>query len=259
MLFCKKNKALITFMRILALEDERVFANLITFIVGKLGYELIGIADNADDMMRLIHATKPDIILLDINVKGDKDGIQIGEAIQKLPKPAPVIFLTSHDEKEVFERARQTNPYAYITKPFDELTLQRAIELAFQKHSQNIGSTEDYIGWQQDVFLEDSFFVKIGDKLEKIDVHELLYIEVDLKYITLHTKDKQLAARMTLQEIKNKIPPKMFVQIHRNCIINLKHINNINLKTNEVELGGKILTISKRQKEHFIEKLNMIV
>jgi DNA-binding LytR/AlgR family response regulator len=245
-------------MRILALEDERVFANLITFIVNKLGYELIGIADNAEDMMRLVKATQPDVILLDVHVKGDKDGIQIAELIQKLPKPAPVIFLTSLDEQDVFERAKKTNPYAYLTKPFEEGALQRAIELAFQQHSNQVDADENYTGWGQDVLLEDSFFVKVGDRLEKVNINEILYLEVELKYVTLHTKDKQFAARLTLQEIKAKLPSKLFAQIHRNCIINLKYVTNINLKTNEIELAGKTLPVSKRQKDSFLQKLNKI-
>lgn len=245
-------------MRILALEDERVFANLITFAVGKLGYELIAIADNAEDMMRLVKSTSPDVILLDINVKGDKDGIETAELIQKLPKPAPIIFLTSHDGQEVFSRAKATNPYAYLTKPFEEGALQRAIELAFLQYSKQIDSEDDYTGWGNDIFLEESFFIKIGDKLEKVSVQDIQYIEVELKYITLHTKEKQFVARMTLQEIKAKLPAKFFAQIHRNCLINLKFVTNINLKTNKIEIAGKKLSVSKRQKDSFLEKLNKI-
>ena len=245
-------------MRILALEDERVFANLITFIVGKLGYELIGIADNSVDMLRLVRATQPDMILLDINVNGDKDGIQIAELIQQTPNPAPMIFITSHGEQEIFERAKQTNPYAYITKPFDENTLQRAIELAFYKHTQSIESSEGFLGWNQDIFLQESLFVKTGDRLEKINIQDILYIEVELKYVTLHTKTKRVVARLTLREIMDKLPANQFIQIHRNCVINTQYIENINLKTNEIELAGKTVTVSKRQKEEFIEKLNKI-
>lgn len=244
-------------MRILVLEDELVFANLATLIINKLGYELIAIADNGTEMLRLVRATKPDLVLLDIRVHGEMDGIEIAEKINELYEDIPIIFVTSHDEKEIFQRAKQTKPYAYITKPYNEDTLQRAIELALQQHAMRQEASEK-AQWTQDVVLSDSFFIKTGDRLERVKIEDILYIEVEMKYVTLFTSKKQVVSRMGLQEILEKLPSANFVQIHRKHIVNLQYIENINLKNAEIEVAGKKLSISKRQKEHFVEKLNKL-
>jgi DNA-binding LytR/AlgR family response regulator len=244
-------------MKILVLEDEAVFANLVTLIIHKLGYELIAVVDNGIDFLRLFKATKPDLALLDVRVHGDKDGIEVAGELQKNSPDTPFIFITSHEEQEIFQRAKQTNPYAYITKPFNEGMLQRTIELVVQQHAKNIEHKET-TGWTQDIVLSDSFFIKTGDKLEKIKIEDILYIEADAKYIVLFTAKKQVASRMGLQEILEKLPAQQFVQIHRKHIVNLQFVENINLKNLEIEVGGKRLTISKRQKEHFVERLNKL-
>lgn len=244
-------------MKILVLEDETVFANLITLIINKLGYDLIAIVDNGEDFLRLFRATKPDFALLDVRVHGDKDGIDIAEQLQNIAPDTPFVFITSHEEYEIFQRAKSTNPYAYITKPFNEGTLQRTIELVVQQHHKTLDNKES-AGWTQDIVLSDSFFIKTGDKLEKVKIEDILYIEAELKYITLFTAKKQVTSRMGLQEILEKLPSTQFVQIHRKHIVNLQFVENINLKNLEIEVGGKKLAISKRQKEHFVERLNKL-
>ncbi len=244
-------------MKILVLEDEVIFVNLNTLIINKLGYELISIVDNGDEFLRIFKATQPDLVLLDVRVNGDKDGIDVAEQLQSISPDTPVIFITSHTEQDIFQRAKQTNPYAYITKPFTEGTLQRTIELVVQQHLKTIENKEA-AGWIQDFVLKDSFFIKTGDKLEKIKIEDILYIEAESKYVVLFTAKKQVASRMGLQEILEKLPASQFIQIHRKHIVNLQFVENINLKNLEIEVGGKKLAVSKRQKSNFVDRLNKL-
>ena len=119
-------------------------------------------------------------------------------------------------------------------------------------------NVEKLWGWHQRLFLRDCFFIKTGEKLEKVNIQDILYIEVQMKHIFMHTKTKELAARMTLRDIIQQLPTQQFVQIHRKCIINTHHIDSINLKTNEIEIAGKVLSVSKRQRDELIERLNKV-
>ncbi len=245
-------------MRILIAEDDHIFANTIEILVEELGYELIKVVDNAEEMLTLIAATKPDLVLLDIHLKGMKDGIDVAQSIANSKNPMPVIFITSFQDKETFDRAKNTNPFAFIIKPFDELTLQRSIELALYKYANASLDNELYEGWQKDIVVKDSFFVKIGQKLEKIKIIDILYVEIVDKYAELHTRDQKLVVRMPLKELLMKLPAKDFLRVNRNLIINANHIDHINLQDHSIKVGEIQLAFSRRFKDQIIERLNLL-
>jgi DNA-binding LytR/AlgR family response regulator len=245
-------------MRILVAEDDHIFANTIEILVEELGYELVKIVDNAEEMLSLIAATKPDLVLLDIHLKGIKDGIDVANSIANSKNPMPVIFITSFQDKETFERAKNTNPFAFIIKPFDELTLQRSIELALYKYANATLDNELYVGWQKDLVVQESFFVKIGQKLEKIRIIDIHYIEIVDKYAELHTNNQKLAVRMALKELLVKLPSKDFLRVNRNLIINANHIEHINLQDHSIKVGAIYLTFSRRFKDQIVERLNLL-
>lgn len=124
-------------MKILVAEDNPIFANSIEMIIEELGYELIGIADNATDFFELFETHEADLLLLDIQLKDEKDGIDIAADILENSKPIPIIFMTSFQNNDLFERAKVLNPIAFLIKPLDALLLQHIIELAFHKNRSN--------------------------------------------------------------------------------------------------------------------------
>jgi signal transduction histidine kinase len=121
-------------MKILVAEDNVLFANSIEIIIEELGYDLAGIADNADDFFKLYEASLPDLLLLDIQLNGAKDGIDIATHILATAPFVPVIFMTAFKNDILFERAKAINPLAFLIKPFDATLLGHIIELAFQKN-----------------------------------------------------------------------------------------------------------------------------
>ena len=114
-------------MKILIVEDDPIYADAIEMMIEKMGHQTIGITENSNEVLRMVKATQPDLLLLDICIKGEADGIQIAEQI---PASIPVIFITSLHDQQTFDRAKKTTPFAYITKPIDQKSLQRSIELA---------------------------------------------------------------------------------------------------------------------------------
>ena len=119
--------------RIMLVEDEKVVAADIQECVKGLGYEVVGAAASGAEALRLAVSTVPDLVLMDIKLKGALDGIDVAAALYGQLK-IPVVYLTAHADAEILERAKQTAPSGYVLKPFDDRTLRTAIELAFDRH-----------------------------------------------------------------------------------------------------------------------------
>ena len=119
---------------VLIVEDEALIAHSIDYLLKKLGYDVSGIANNAADAMHAVLTKKPDLVLMDINLNGEKDGIQIAEEISQQEFAPPVIFLTAYTDANTVARAKVTHPFGYIVKPFQERELSICIEIAIFKH-----------------------------------------------------------------------------------------------------------------------------
>ena len=119
--------------KIFIVEDQIILANDLKLQLEKLGYMVVGIAGNGKDAIKKIGKIKPDLILMDIEIKGDIDGIETAQKIRDLYN-IPFIYLTACFDDEILERTSITQPYGYITKPYNEIGLKTAIKLALYKH-----------------------------------------------------------------------------------------------------------------------------
>jgi len=119
--------------RIMLVEDEKVVAADIQACVESLGYEVVGSAVSGTEALHMAVRTMPDLVLMDIKLKGVLDGIDVAGALYDQLK-IPVVYLTAHADAEILERAKRTAPSGYVLKPFDDRTLRTAIELAFDRH-----------------------------------------------------------------------------------------------------------------------------
>jgi diguanylate cyclase (GGDEF)-like protein/PAS domain S-box-containing protein len=119
--------------RILIVEDESIVALDIKRRLTSLGYIIVGQASSGEDAIRLAIQTKPDLILMDIKIKGPLDGIEASEQIRS-QQDVPIIFLTAFADENTLQRARITGPSGYILKPFQERELAISIDMALYKY-----------------------------------------------------------------------------------------------------------------------------
>ena len=122
--------------KILVVEDESIVAKDIQGTLIKLGYDVPATASSAVLAYERLKEIKPDLVFLDIKLKGEEDGIDIAEHIQK-NYHIPVIFLTSYVDQVTLDRAKVTEPYGYIVKPFNETDLKTTVEMALFKFSRD--------------------------------------------------------------------------------------------------------------------------
>jgi FOG: CheY-like receiver len=118
--------------RILIVEDEYIVAMGIKRMLKSLGYTVTGVALSGEDAISKAELTFPDIILMDIMLKGDIDGIEAAKEIRER-FDVPVVYLTAYSDNKILERAERTEPFGYIIKPFDEKDLYSSIEVALQR------------------------------------------------------------------------------------------------------------------------------
>jgi len=118
--------------KILLVEDDDAIAKVADWRLKNLGYSVCGRATTGAEAMELVVNAKPDLVLMDINIKGDVDGIETARMIKK-GFNIPVVYVTSHSDGPTLERAKETHPDWFIVKPFDDKDLRVAIQLALKK------------------------------------------------------------------------------------------------------------------------------
>jgi adenylate cyclase len=121
-----------TTARILIAEDENIIAKDIERTLKKLGYEVVGSVRSGEQLLKQFASSNPDLILMDINLEGKLSGIDVSEEIKK-DGDVPVIYLTALADNSTINRAKITEPFGYIVKPFDEDTLRTSIEMGLYK------------------------------------------------------------------------------------------------------------------------------
>ncbi len=120
--------------RVMIVEDEALIALDLERRLGRLGFDVVGVADNLEEAVELFAETRPDLVLMDIFIRGASDGIDTARAIGKI-SDTPVIFLTAYADEDTVRRAAQTSPYGYLLKPFDERTLFATITVALERYA----------------------------------------------------------------------------------------------------------------------------
>lgn len=133
MLFNQPHEEATAPVNILIVEDEGIIAENIASRLVKSGYQVAGIADSAEDALRQVPETRPDLVLMDIHIKGSLDGIETTRKLQER-YDVPVIYLTAHTDPQTIDRAKTTGGFGFLTKPIDHRTLATTIEMATHRH-----------------------------------------------------------------------------------------------------------------------------
>ncbi|WP_262732612.1 LytR/AlgR family response regulator transcription factor [Gaetbulibacter sp. NE] len=241
--------------KILIVEDEMVIGANISLQLSSLGYEVTGVIPRGEEAIINVRQDTPDIILMDINLKGALDGVETVKLIQK-EFDIPIIYLTANADDAHFNKAKATNPHAFISKPFKKLDLQHAIELVIAKQDLKHNATKTVEDNPSPFILSDSIFVRHHEKMVKVDIKDILYIEAERNYCRIHSKSKEYLLVITLKDLDEKLPEMHFLRIHRSFIINISHIDEV--ATSHVVIAKKAIPVSKTLKEELLKRLHTI-
>ena len=129
-------------LRALIVEDETLIAEELTERLACLGFSVIASVDSAEEGVAIATRERPDLVLMDIRLKGFKDGVQAAEEINELID-VPIVYLTAHSDHLTVDRARRTQYDGFLLKPFRERELQSTINVALQRHALRMQESED--------------------------------------------------------------------------------------------------------------------
>jgi DNA-binding LytR/AlgR family response regulator len=247
-------------IQLLIVEDDMIIAAKISMQLTNLGYEVTGIVPRGEEAIRHVKENLPDIVLLDINLKGALDGIETAQAIHKFAD-VPIIYITANTDEATFNRAKSTRPHAFISKPIKNLDLQRAIELTISRIEEtSVPKHEIEIETEHSdnapVILSDRIFVKYKEKMVKVFLSEILYIEAERNYCRVYTKNKEYLLSTTLKIMEDKLPPRDFIRVHRSFIVNLMQVDEV--AENHVNINQKSVPLSIQLREDFLKRIQTI-
>lgn len=247
-------------LKILVVEDDAQEAAKIQAQLLNSGYLVCGIASELQQACEMSDQQQPDLSLIDIFLNGKKDGITFAQTIfNGKSRKHPFIFLTNAADRTTFESARLTEPFNYLLKPFNELELQYAIELAIEKFAKEEDSCFSTAEKASSLLINDVFFVKKGNTLAKVLVNDIKYIEVDGKYCKLAYGNDKFVVQKSMKQLHDQLPAGQFIRVHRNFIANLNSIQKINLQDHEIVLqDGKSLSFSRRYIDDLMHLFNVL-
>jgi two-component system, LytTR family, response regulator LytT len=247
-------------MNILVVEDESIVAKDIQVCLRKLGYDVVGIVSSGEEAVLKAEEFDLDLVMMDIMLKGEMSGIEAADIIRK-KKSIPVIFLTAYTDRNTVDKAKETEPYGYIIKPFKEIDIQTAIEIALYKHGREMEVKKERDMYYSMVEKQDSvdmMFVKANQRLVKIKYSEIYFIEALKDYVVINTMERRYTIHSTMKDIESKMPEKDFIRVHRSFIIRLDKIKEIDHSNVVLENDKKIVPVGGSYKELLQQRINMI-
>lgn len=240
-------------LKVLVVEDDPMIADSVQDILGILKHEVVGVAENAEDAIKICNEKQPDLALLDIQIGGDIDGVQLAELINQNFE-IPFIFTTAFADGETIKRAKDQGPFGYLVKPYGVKDINAAIEVAMDAF-QRLKTAEKSAGGMSQI-IHDSIFLKVDSKLIKVLIDDILYVEAKGDYALFKTAQKGHIVHTTMKKVEDRLGEHNFIKVHRSYVVNLSKI--VDIEESNLLIENKVIPISRGNKEALIKRLNLL-
>ena len=258
--------------RIVIVEDEALIADHIAVCIEDLGYEVAGIEEDGMAALELIAKEKPDLCLLDINLAGGLDGVDVAQEINRR-FGIPFIYLTSNSDRRTLERVKITEPAGFILKPYTLQDLESNLSIVLYKlksrdaeasnplteeevpvngHGPENGKEAEEASTSA---AEESFFIREKHELIRVFYRDISHVEAMDNYSRLHTAKGRFVLSQTLKNVEKRLEPHGFLRVHRSFVVNLSHIDLI--APRHLHLGEDQVPISEAQRQKLMERIQL--
>jgi DNA-binding LytR/AlgR family response regulator len=235
-------------IKVLIVEDKILIAEGIAATLRSHSLDVTGVCTTGEEALTHVKNYKPDLVLMDIELGGAIDGISTAKLLQEI-HPVPIIYLSDFGDKKTVERAKQTLPANYLTKPFVDADLVRAIEIAFTNANAKNNSASQP-SFKKHVFLKDkNIFIKLA-------CDDILFLEADRAYCKVITGDKEFVLSNSMNHVHEQLNKNDFIRIHRSYIVNLSRVTSIN--GNVIGFGSRSVTMSKEYRDDFLGRIKFL-
>ncbi len=251
-------------IKILIVEDELLVADNLADALKTIGYDVCEIADNGADAFQLFQNENPDLVLMDISLKGGINGISAA-IMMKGMRDVPLIFLTALGDAGTVNSAKEAHPAAYIVKPFHTRDIAIAIEIALNNFSNAIPATIPIVPgknaeFDQNTFyvLKEAVFLKTNPgRFVKILFDDILWLEAEGNYTHIVISEKlRYTVSFQISVLQEKLSNPVFFKVHRSFVINMQKVDSFDEGC--VYINGHQIQISKTNRAEFFSHLKMV-
>lgn len=242
---------------ILVVEDEPIIAADLEDRLTESGYTVMGPVPSGEEALLFFdQANLPDLVLMDIELEGEWDGIETTRRI-RLQHDVPLIFLTSNSDDKTFREASLTGPQAFLSKPFRGRDLKHAIELAIQQAAKKEQPTKSKAVEENAYLMKDRLFIKVKDRMVRLFFKDILWVAAEDYYCKVFTRDKEYLVTQTLKKFGEELSgvPEI-MRVHRSYLVNLAHVEAIGDLYLHIE--KQRIPFSRSAKEELLNRLKQI-
>lgn len=244
---------------ILIVEDEAIVASDIQHSLQKLGFSVIGIESSGENALKFLANNQPDLILMDIMLQGQLTDLDTAEIVLN-KYSIPIIFLTAYVDDVTLNRAKLCEPFGYIIKPFKEIELQTAIEMALYKFKKEEDLIKErnllYSLMDQSKIINDTLFIKSDNKIVKINLSEIYYIEANQSEVLIYTLKNTYNLQISFSEMQIKINAH-FINISDQYLVKKYKIQRIDFPTIYLKDIFKVLLIKNEDETNINHLFNL--
>lgn len=241
-------------MRCIIIDDEAMARAIIAQMISRHpDLELVDEFESAIAAIKFLNQNSDnvDLIFLDIHMPGFTGF----DFIQTIKNPPSVILITS-DRNFAIEAFEYDCIVDYLVKPLTEDRFNKAVKKAETKKTANDEQAVNPTAQAQPADTANEFYVNIDRRLIKIDIPSVTIVEAKGDYILIKTEGKNYTVHSTLKKIEDKLPPALFLKVHRTYIINVKKI--IDIEDNSVLIGKDVVPVSRSNRPELMKRLNML-
>ncbi len=230
-------------IKVIIVEDEPLaMMGLVDYVKDVDFLHLSQTCENAPEANNAINKYQPDLMFLDIQMPR-LTGIDF---LKSLTHPPMVIFTTAYPNYALQGFDLDVIDYLVKPYPFDRFlkAVNKARDLYLLKHTHKEKDSGEK---------SENFFVKVDNKLERVNINHIRFIEAMENYIVIHTDEARHITMMTMKAVESELPQEKFIRIHKSYIVNKDKIQSI--EGNEVRIGDKKLPVSRQKKQQIIDQI----
>ena len=233
--------------RILIVEDQLITAKSIEAMILDHGMEVIAVCKSGEEALDAANHNMPDIVIMDIKLQGKMTGIQVAAALQEI-QPIEVIYLSDYTDKVTVRKAAATHPANYLSKPFTESDLLRAIDIAITNANDSKTKRD----------IDDEFvFLKTGhQKHSKVHYNEIIYVEADRAYCKVQAINNLYKLTISMATVSGQLNEDRFIKIHRSYIVNIRKVSEFT--GTELTVSGYKLPVSDQHRTEVMRRLKVL-
>ncbi|MEM9548820.1 MAG: LytTR family DNA-binding domain-containing protein [Bacteroidota bacterium] len=233
-------------LKCLIVEDDYAFAIDTKIKAEEAGVKVSGIVSSFSEIKAALRQEKIDLILSDVKLKNGEYAFDLFNTLPDLP---PIILFSGIKDSSFYDRSKESKPYIYLSKPFDDITLKSAIEGALRQKKELLANSGDIQKGDHHLF------VRSNGQMINLRPSDILYLQSEGNYIYLYTKTRKIAIRSSIKNVITKIDSPNFIQVHRGYAVNIMEVSEFNISENFTMIHDRKIPIGRKYKKEFKERL----